>query len=77
MLNKSQRPATEVTFMDASESIKGNGRTDNGSDQSIVSSTFPERAVLIGIDKITRNDTMTLQAALKDSENAHSFMFSR
>lgn len=52
-------------------------RTDDGSDKSIVSSKFAERAVLNGIGKMTKIDKVSLQLALKDADRAQLFTFSQ
>lgn len=54
-----------------------NGRTDDGTDESIVFSKFAERSVLNGIGKMTKIDKVSLQVALKDAYCAQSFTFSR
>lgn len=70
--NKSSTSAFTVTVMDVSESMTGNGRTDEGSDESIVSSKFAECAILSGIGKITTIDKMSIEVALKNCKNAQS-----
>lgn len=70
-------PSFQVNVMDGTESMTANGRTDDGSDESIVSSRFAEKAVLNGIGKMTKIDKVSLQVALKEDETAQSFTFSR
>lgn len=53
------------------------GRTDDGSNESIVSSKFSERDVLNDIGKMTKMDKVALHMAWKDADPAQSFMFSR
>lgn len=63
--------------MDATESMTGNARIDDGSDEHIDSSKFAERAFLNDICNNTKIDKDSLQAALRDNESAKSFTFSR
>lgn len=53
------------------------GRTDDGSDQSTISSKLAESAVCRGIGKMTPIDTISLQAALKDRKDVEKYSFSR
>lgn len=57
--------------------MTAHGRTDDGSDESIVSPKFAEQALLNGIGKLTKIDQVTLQVALKDGESAQEFSSSR
>lgn len=50
-----------------------NGRTDDGSDESIVSLKFEEHTVLKCIGGMTKIDSVTLQVALMDPSDAQSF----
>lgn len=62
-----------VTFTDGTESMNANGCTDDGSNKSIVSPRFAERAVLNGMGQMTKMDKVTLQVALKNTTEAQSF----
>lgn len=53
------------------------GRADDGSDETIVSSSFVERAVLNGIVKMMKVEKVVFQVALKDGDATQSFSFSR
>lgn len=66
-----------VTLCDGNECMAAQGRADDGSDESIVSSTVAEKAVLNGIGKLTKIDPVFLQVALKQGDNAEKFTFSR
>lgn len=59
-----------VTVTDGSESMTASGRTDDGSDESIVSSKLTESAVLAGIGKMKKISPVSLQVALTDDEDA-------
>ena len=63
--------------MDGRESIDAIGRTDDGSYETILSSSFAERAVVNGIGKFTKTDTVKLQVALKNDDDAKQFTFSK
>lgn len=63
-------------MFDAGQAVISNGRTDDGSDQTIVSSQFVESAVLQNFERFTNIEKVCLQAALKDTEIAQKFSFS-
>lgn len=68
-----------VTATDSTESMTEKCRTDDASDEEIVSSKFAERAVINGIGKIAKIDKVILQVALKkkNTGSAQSFKLSR
>lgn len=65
-----------VILSDGNESVTANGRTDDGSDESIVSTKLVEPAVRSGIGKMKKIDTLSLQVAPKDGGDAKEFTFS-
>lgn len=65
------------TTSDGVTSLDTAGRTDEGSDDSIVSSKLAERSVLRGIGCMTSITTVRLRVALKSGEDAQSFSFLR
>lgn len=66
-----------VTVADGNECMTAEGCTGDGSDKSIVSSKFVERAVFDGIEKMTKMDKSMLQVALRDADRTQSFTSSR
>lgn len=52
-VKKTNPSSVLVTVTDDAESLIANGRTDDGSDESLVPSTFAERAVMNGIGEMT------------------------
>ena len=76
-VNEPNDTSFPVTITNGTACLTANGRTDDGSDESVVSSTFAESAVLQGIGTMTNIDKVSLQVALKDSSKAQSFSFSR
>lgn len=53
---------------DANESVRANGRTDDGSDRSTFSSQLAKSAVLSDTGKMKETDPASVQVALKDGD---------
>lgn len=70
-------PSMTIRIEDGDESLKTVGPTDDGSDESIVSLRLAEKAVLEGIGRKTKIQSLSLQVALKEDDDAQSFTFSR
>lgn len=68
--------STMVTIFDRKASLIVSKRTNDGTNESIVFLKFTQKAVLIGIVKTTRIDSVTLQVALKDDSMARKASFS-
>lgn len=64
-----------VTLSDGKEFLTTNGHTGNGSDESIASFNLAESAAYLGIGKITKNDPISLQVALKNGEDTQKVSF--
>lgn len=58
-------------------SLSSNGRTDDGSDESIIASKLVQSAVCRGIGEMIPIYPISFQAALKDGKEAKMFFFSR
>lgn len=57
------------------ESVSANGPTDDGSNESIVSSKLAESALLNGIGKLIKAQPVFLQVTFKRGDEAKEFIF--
>lgn len=60
---------------DGKKSLMACGRTDDGSDKSIVSPNLAQRAVLDSIGRLNKIKSVSLQVALKDADDPQIFSF--
>lgn len=65
-----------IRVKDGGEFVHTVGRTDDGSDESIMSARLAKRVVLNGICKMTKIERPSLQVALKEDYKAKAFSFS-
>lgn len=66
-----------VVLSDGDEYSTRTGRTDDGSDESIISPRSAGKAVLKGIGRFNTIDTLSVQVALKSDSDVQSFKFSK
>lgn len=67
----------DVTVQDGNASIQSIGRCDDGSDDSIASPKLAKQAVAEGIGRMRKIAPVNLQVALRKTEHAETFSFSR
>lgn len=70
-------PVCDIKLKDDDEVLPCVGRCDDGVDESIVFPRLAESAVLIGIGKLKKINSVTVQVALKEKADAQKFIFSR
>ena len=66
-----------VTLKDDDALIHCNGRCDDGSDESIVSSILAEKAVLKGIGRLRKVKPIQVRVAIKTGDKAQLFTATR
>lgn len=66
-----------IIVSDGPTSHDGTGRCDDGSDESIVSPSLAQAAAIKGIGRMSSIPPVKIQVALKDSDSAATFTFSR
>lgn len=66
-------PSIKFTSSNEISPMTACGRTDDGNNESIVSPKLAEKAVLNGIEKMTKFDKVCLQVALKNGSSAETF----
>lgn len=70
-------PSCPITISDGNVSVKGTGRCDDGSDETIASPQIAEKAVLKGIGRFEAITPVKIQVALTTSAEPELFTFSR
>lgn len=70
-------PSCPIEVRDGPVTHAGMGRCDDGSDESIVSPTLAQAAVVKGIGRMTAIAPIKIQVALKETGNPATFSFSR
>lgn len=76
-VNLASSPSCPIVVSDGLATLRGHGRCDDGSDESISSPQLAQKAVVKGIGKMAAISPVTIQVALKESDTPASFTFSR
>lgn len=68
--------ACDITVKEDDATLPCVGRCDDGADESLVSPSFAESAVLNDVRNLKKISTVTIQVALMDKSKAQTFTFS-